>query len=30
MLRHLLAKQMTPPQISEAKKLAEEWKPKGK
>ena len=29
MLRDLLAKEMTPAQIAEAKKLASEWKPKG-
>jgi TPR repeat protein len=29
-LRDALAKQMTPAQIAEAKKLAREWKPKGK
>ncbi len=28
--RDLLAKQMTPAQITEAQKLAREWKPKGK
>lgn len=30
MLRDLLAKEMTPAQIAEAKKLASEWKPKGR
>jgi hypothetical protein len=30
MLRDVLAKQVTPAQIAEAKKLAAEWKPKGK
>jgi hypothetical protein len=29
-LRDALAKQMTPDQIAEAKKLAQEWKPKAK
>ncbi|MEO5864495.1 MAG: SEL1-like repeat protein, partial [Nitrospiraceae bacterium] len=29
-LRDLLANQMTPAQIAEAEKLAQEWKPKGK
>jgi TPR repeat protein len=29
-IRDLLAKQMTPAQIAEAQKLAQEWKPKGK
>jgi len=30
MLRDLLAKEMTPAQIAEAKKLADAWKPKGR
>jgi len=29
-LRDRLAKQMTPAQIAEARKLAREWEPKGK
>jgi hypothetical protein len=30
MLRDLLAKEMTPAQIAEAKKLASAWKPTGR